>query len=283
MDKNSSDMTPPAIILVGAQLGENIGTVARAMLNFGLTDLRLVNPRPGWQMERARKAASGAESLIDNHRLFDNVADATADIGYLVATTARLRDMVKPVLTPGRVAEEIRARASLSDTAEQVPGGILFGPERTGLTNEDISLADAICRVPLNPEFSSLNLAQAVLLLGYEWFQAGDDTQASSSPMPDTRPATRGEIHAMFAHFEAALDGGGISCPAGEKTSHGAQFTQYVPPRRSYRTGCADISRRDKCAAQMAARGGGCSAETARGSHITRLGRPWRDGVSASK
>ena len=217
MDKNSSDMTSPAIILVGAQLGENIGTVARAMLNFGLTDLRLVNPRPGWQMERARKAASGAESLIDNHRLFDNVADATADVGYLVATTARLRDMVKPVLTPGRVAEEIRARASLSDTAEQVPGGILFGPERTGLTNEDISLADAICRVPLNPEFSSLNLAQAVLLLGYEWFQAGDDTQASSSPMPDTRPATRGEIHAMFAHFEAALDGAGFLAPPEKK------------------------------------------------------------------
>ncbi|NBR78854.1 MAG: hypothetical protein EBT71_02245 [Alphaproteobacteria bacterium] len=184
MDKNSSDMTPPAIILVGAQLGENIGTVARAMLNFGLTDLRLVNPRPGWQMERARKAASGAESLIDNHRLFDNVADATADVGYLVATTARLRDMVKPVLTPGRVAEEIRARASLSDTAERVPGGILFGPERTGLTNEDISLADAICRVPLNPEFSSLNLAQAVLLIGYEWFQTADATPSAQLPVP---------------------------------------------------------------------------------------------------
>ncbi|MGB0342518.1 MAG: RNA methyltransferase [Parvibaculales bacterium] len=217
MDKISSEITPPAIILVGAQLGENIGTVARAMLNFGLTDLRLVNPRPGWQMERARKAASGAESLIDNHRLFDSVPAATADIGYLVATTARLRDMVKPVLTPRRVAEEMRAWVELSNAAGQVPGGILFGPERTGLTNEDISLADAICRVPLNPEFSSLNLAQAVLLLGYEWFQLGDDTAARSSPMPDTRPATRGEIHAMFAHFEAALDGAGFLAPPEKK------------------------------------------------------------------
>jgi len=202
----------PAIILVGAQLGENIGTVARAMLNFGLTDLRLVAPRPGWQMERAKKAAAGAEALIESHQLFDNLAEATADLGYLVATTARLRDMVKPVLTPQNVANELHKRAA-GETGDAAKGGIVFGPERTGLTNEDISLSDAICRVPLNPEFSSLNLAQAVLLLGYEWYQAADDTPHEVAPMPDTRPATRGEVNDMFAHFEAALDAAGFLSP----------------------------------------------------------------------
>lgn len=203
----------PAIILVGSQLGENIGTVARAMLNFGLTDLRLVNPRDGWQYERALKASAGASSLIENHKLFDSVAAATADLGYLVATTARLRDMVKPVLTPARVAEEMRARS-----AHQTPQcGILFGPERTGLDNEDISLADAICRVPLNPDFSSLNLAQAVLLMGYEWYQMADATppmqpkgQVDSA---DTQPATHGEVNAMFTHLETALDAAGFLAP----------------------------------------------------------------------
>lgn len=199
----------PAIILVGSQLGENIGTVARAMLNFGLTDLRLVNPREGWQYERALKASAGASALIENHQLFDSVAAATADLGYVVATTARLRDMVKPVLTPTKVAQEMRARAQ-----DETPRcGLLFGPERTGLENEDISLADAICRVPLNPEFSSLNLAQAVLLLGYEWYQSDDDTPPEFSEMPDTRPATRGEINGMFTHLETALDAAGFLAP----------------------------------------------------------------------
>ena len=128
MEKKSTQAVnaSPAIILVGAQLGENIGTVARAMLNFGLTDLRLVSPRAGWQMERAVKAAAGAEGLIDNHRLFDSVADATADLGFVVATTARQRDMVKPVLTPAKLAVEMHARQN--DTHPQ--SGILFGCER---------------------------------------------------------------------------------------------------------------------------------------------------------
>jgi len=213
MKENMPEFQSPAIILVGAQLGENIGTVARAMLNFGLTDLRLVRPRADWQIDRARKAAAGAESLIDNRALFDTVAEATADLGFLVATTARLRDMVKPVMTPDHVAQQMRVQAGKSATKS----GVLFGPERTGLHNEDISLADAICRVPLNPDFSSLNLAQAVLLIGYEWFKAGDATPPAHLPVPDTRPATRAEVHAMFAHFEAALDAAGFLAPPQKK------------------------------------------------------------------
>ena len=215
MEKKSTQAVnaSPAIILVGAQLGENIGTVARAMLNFGLTDLRLVSPRAGWQMERAVKAAAGAEGLIDNHRLFDSVADATADLGFVVATTARQRDMVKPVLTPAKLAVEMRARQN--DTHPQ--SGILFGCERTGLDNEDISLADAICIVPLNPDFSSLNLAQAVLLMGYEYYQAADETPDTQLDMQDARPATRGEINAMFEHMEAALDAAGFLAPPEKK------------------------------------------------------------------
>ncbi len=205
---------PPAIILVGAQLGENIGTVARAMLNFGLVDLRLVRPRKGWQIGRARKVAAGADALIDNHTLFDTVAEATADLGFLVATTARVRDMVKPVLTPAYAARELHTHTAANSTC-----GILFGPERSGLSNEDISLAAAVCRVPLNPGFSSLNLAQAVLLMGYEWFQASDETPERVVNTPDTRPATRGEINGMFAHFEAALDAAGFLAPLEKKPS----------------------------------------------------------------
>ena len=200
----------PAIILFGSQLGENIGTVARAMLNFGLTDLRLVNPRDGWQYERALKASAGASALIENHKLYDNLAEATQDLGFLVATTARSRDMVKPVLTPQKVAAEMRSRQAETPNLQS---GILFGPERTGLDNEDISLSDAICRVPLNPEFSSLNLAQAVLLLGYEWFQADDTTPEVQQDTPDTRPATRGEVNGMFTHLETALDAAGFLAP----------------------------------------------------------------------
>ena len=211
---NEKSAYPPVIILVGAQLGENIGTVARAMLNFGLTDLRLVNPRPGWQMERALKASAGAEALIENHRLFDIVADAIEDLGYVVATTARLRDMVKPVLTPAKIAQEMHQRQLAN---KSLRCGILFGCERTGLDNEDISMSDAICRVPLNPEFSSLNLAQSVLLMGYEYFQAADSTPEVRLELHEAQPATRGEVNAMFEHLEAALDAAGFLSPPEKK------------------------------------------------------------------
>ncbi len=134
----------PAVILIGPQLGENIGTVARAMLNFGLEDLRLVNPRHGWDVDRAIKASAGADKVVENRKTFTTTAEAIADLGYIVATTARSRDMVKTVLTPEKTAEKIYSHA-----AEGVKSGLMFGPERTGLDNDDISLCDAICTVPL--------------------------------------------------------------------------------------------------------------------------------------
>ncbi len=201
-------MQKPVIILLGTQLGENIGMVARAMLNFGLDELRLVAPRAGWCRERAHKSAAGADALIDAHQAFATLEAAIADLHFLVATTARARDMVKPVVTPQAAIKQIRAH-----NHSGVKTGILFGPERTGLDNEALSHADILCRVPLNPHFSSLNLAQAVLLFAYEWHLYADDTPAHSLPMPDTYPAERGALIAMFAHLEAALDATGFLSP----------------------------------------------------------------------
>jgi tRNA/rRNA methyltransferase len=207
-----SDLAAPTIILVGAQLGENIGTVARAMLNFGLTDLRLVHPRAGWQLDRAIKASAGADALIENRREFDDLDGAIADLDFVVATSARLRDMVKPVMTPARVAVEIQNKARIAAKT-----GIVFGCERTGLDNEDISRADVLCQVPINPDFSSLNLAQAVLLLSYEWYQHANTAVAEDLPLPDTRPAKHAEITGMLTHFEAALDASGFLAPPEKK------------------------------------------------------------------
>ncbi|MEC8476876.1 MAG: RNA methyltransferase, partial [Pseudomonadota bacterium] len=202
----------PAVILIGPQLGENIGTVARAMLNFGLEDLRLVNPRHGWDVDRAIKASAGADKVVENRKTFMTTAEAIADLGYIVATTARSRDMVKTVLTPEKTAKKIYTHA-----AEGVKSGLMFGPERTGLDNDDISLCDEICTVTLNPDFSSLNLAQAVLLMCYVWSNYKDDTEAEVLLMTDTRPANRGELLGMFAHLENALDEAGFLAPPEKK------------------------------------------------------------------
>ena len=147
----------PVIILVEPQLGENIGAAARAMLNCGLTRMRIVRPRDGWPNERALAAASGADAVIQGAEIFDSTSAAIADLNFVLATTARQRDMVKIVLTPEAAAEELHARAAVEHRT-----GILFGPERTGLMNDDIPLADAVVTIPVNPAFSSLNLAQQV-------------------------------------------------------------------------------------------------------------------------
>ncbi len=190
----------PAIILVEPQLGENIGTAARAMLNCGLTDLRLVKPRDGWPSEKARSAASGADKVIDGVRLYDSTAEAIADLTRVYATTARQRGMIKRVATPRRAAGEMRKAAAAGQKI-----GILFGRERTGLENDDIALSDAVIAVPLNPGFASLNLAQAVLLVGYEWFQAGDKTPANQLVVNETRPATKAELLNFFVQLEKRL------------------------------------------------------------------------------
>jgi tRNA/rRNA methyltransferase len=192
---------PPAVILVSPQLAENIGTAARAMLNCGLTDLRLVNPRDPFPNERADRASVGALEIMPPVRIFDSTEAAVADLNMVYATTARERKMVKPVLTPRAVGEKA---VEAGRAGRKV--GLLFGPERTGLEKDDIALADAVVTVPLNPEFTSLNLAQAVLLLGYEWYQAGDNTPPRVLETHGAEPATKEQLYGFFAHFEKALD-----------------------------------------------------------------------------
>jgi tRNA/rRNA methyltransferase len=207
----------PAVILVEPQLGENIGFAARAMANFGLARLRLVAPRDGWPSDRARAAAAGADAIIDAVTVHATVEQAVADLNFLLATTARPRDMVKPVLTLEGAAGELAARAAKGERI-----GILFGQERSGLDNDAISLADAIVTAPVNPDFASLSLPQTVLLVCYEWRRAHSDQptlgRATSCDGPavegldlhGTRPATRAELFGLFAHLEDELDRSGF-------------------------------------------------------------------------
>lgn len=198
----------PAVILVRPQLGENIGTAARAMLNFGLTDLRLVSPRDGWPNAKAVAAAAGADAVIEAARCFDTTAQAVADLHHLYAATARRRDMLKPALTPRRAAAEMRRQLDRGERS-----GLLFGPEKAGLDNDDVALADVIVQVPLNPAFSSLNLAQAVLVTGYEWFLVGDRTPAVALDPGVHRPATRAELEGFLVQLEVALTENGFLRP----------------------------------------------------------------------
>jgi tRNA/rRNA methyltransferase len=195
----------PAIILVNPQLGENIGTAARAMANCGLDDLRLVAPRDGWPNDKAIAAASGADAILHKAGLFPNVPAALADLAHVYASTARDRYMVKRIVTAHRAAAEMRGFVAAGE-----PCGILFGPERTGLVNDDIALADTVLTVPLNPAFSSLNLAQAVLVVGYEWFSAADDSPAETHHTGSSRPANKAELMRFFDHFEEELENSGF-------------------------------------------------------------------------
>ena len=171
------DETAPVVILVRPQLADNIGACARAMANGGLFRLRLVAPRDGWPQEKAWRTASGADRILDELTLHPTVADAVADLHHVFATCPRPRHIVKPVLTARGAAAELR---SISDRG--LRSGILFGPERAGLDNDDMAEADALVRYPLNPAFMSLNLAQAVMIMGYEWWVAGDATTPGADP-----------------------------------------------------------------------------------------------------
>ena len=193
--------TGPAIVLVAPQMGENIGAAARAMLNCGLSDLRLVNPRDGWPNERADAMSSGALEKMPPVRVHDSTSAAIADCHFVLATTARTREMVKPVFTPREAAAELRRRVN-----EGQKTALLFGGERAGLDNDDVALAHGVVTIPLNPAFASLNLGQAVLLTSYEWFASGDATPARQMLTGDSAPATQDELEGLFGRFEAELE-----------------------------------------------------------------------------
>jgi tRNA/rRNA methyltransferase len=193
----------PVIVLVRPQLGQNIGKAARAMLNFGLTEMRLVAPRDGWPNPDAGPAASGADVVLEQAQLFDTVAAAIADCGQVFASTVRRRDLVMPVLGPDEMAGRIRAVPTRS--------AILFGPERSGLETEDVALANAIVTVPINPKFGSLNLAQAVILLAYEWSRTGDFSQPPAKELEV--PAPHNELDGLIAQLDESLENKGYFHP----------------------------------------------------------------------
>lgn len=186
----------PVIVLVRPQLGENIGKAARAMLNFGLTEMRLVAPRDGWPNPSAGPAAAGADIVLDSAQVFGTLAEAVSDCANVYATTVRKRGVTKPVVTPEQAASEVHAGAGRS--------AYVFGPERSGLETEDVALARAILTVPINPEFGSLNLAQAVILCAYEWSkQTGLSQPTVEDLLP---PAPQEELEGLIGHFERLLE-----------------------------------------------------------------------------
>ncbi len=189
----------PVIVLVNPQLGENIGTAIRAMTNFGLTELRLVNPRDGWPSETAKAAAAGADHVVEGAQVFDTLEEALHDMSFVYATSARNRDMLKPVKGPGEAIATLRLRHQRGEKT-----GILFGRERAGLSNEEIALADEIVTFPVNPAFASLNIAQAVLLMSYEWLRSGD--AEIPFEIPASVPATKEDLFGFYNHLENALE-----------------------------------------------------------------------------
>ena len=204
-----SDNTQPGFVLVRPQMGENIGAAARAMWNFGLDRMRVVDPRDGWPNTRAVAMASGAGRLLDEALLCEDTARALEHCTYVFATTARQRDLTKPVFSPEAAMTEAAKRIS---EGQQV--AVMFGPERAGLENEDIARANAIINVPVNPDFPSLNLAQCVLLLGYEWQRARGQITARRDEMAKTDWASNAEIEALSVHYEDRLEEAGFFFPA---------------------------------------------------------------------
>ena len=205
---------PPIILLVEPQLVENIGMTARAMMNTGLCELRLVNPRDPWPLgevhrQRMAAASSGADAILENAKVFATLEEAIADLNFVYATTGRTHDMVNRIMTPRAATPDMIARSARGEKI-----GVMFGRERTGLVNDYIVLANAKITIPLNPEFSSLNLAQAVLLIGYEWYQAQEETKSRAPDdylhLGGSTPATREEYLNFFHRLESALDEAGF-------------------------------------------------------------------------
>ena len=207
----TAPLTPPAVILSQPQMGENVGAAARAMKNFGLSELRLIAPKCGWPNDKAQMVASGSADIIERTRVFDDTAAALGDCQLVLATTARDRDILREILTPEAAAKRLREAAR-----EGIKTAILFGGERAGLTNEEMDLADAAITIP-TAEFSSLNLGQAVLLLGYEWLKAADATPPSRTRPTIAKPASRFELTGLFEHLEKELDAAQFLYPPEKK------------------------------------------------------------------
>ncbi|MFK7881233.1 RNA methyltransferase [Roseobacter sp.] len=199
----------PAFVLVRPQMGENIGAAARAMWNFGLDRMRIVSPRDGWPNQNAVAMASGAGRVLDNAQLSDALPAAIGDCSFVFATTARARDLTKPVFSP-EAAMQLAARK----IAEGQRVAVLFGPERAGLENSDIAQANAIISVPVNPQFASLNLAQCVLLVGYEWQRAVGSVTHETNEMAGTVWAETAEVEHLAQHYEDRLEEAGFFFPA---------------------------------------------------------------------
>jgi len=209
----------PSVILVEPQIAENVGMVARAMANFGLDDMRVINPRDGWPSEKARAVASGASAIVDGASVHCDLRQSIADMHYVVATTARQRDMRKPILTPEQAAAEMRTRIAAGQKC-----AYLFGRERNGLQSDEIADAHAVVMIPVNPKFASLNLAQAVLLLSYAWLRSGDEATLGRVTVHDRHlqpglhlghdvPAKNEELQGFFGHLERLLDERGFFSP----------------------------------------------------------------------
>src|SRR5258708_4028147 len=191
----------PIVVLVEPQLGENIGTAARAMANFGLRRLRLVRPRDAWPNVHARRAASGADAVLDGAALYDSPQAALADCSFVLATTARAHDQAKPVIGPAEAAREMAPRLAAGETV-----AVMFGRERWGLMNDEVGLADRVVTFPVNPPFASLNLAQAVLVIAYEWHKIPTGA-ALPFAMPRRSPgAGKEQLFAFFASLERELE-----------------------------------------------------------------------------
>jgi tRNA/rRNA methyltransferase len=214
-------MTPPAVILSQPQMGENVGATARAMKNFGLSELRLIAPKMEWPNDRAQILASGAGDILDRAQIHADAAGALADFQLILATTARGRDVTREVLTPQAAAQRLRQASEAG-----LKTALLFGGERAGLDNDEISLCDALITIPTAPlpqvksteiKAGSLNLGQAVLLLGYEWLKSADETPASRIRPSIAVPASRQELVDLFEHLERELDAGGFFFPPAKK------------------------------------------------------------------
>ena len=202
----------PAVILVNPQLGENIGAAARAMLNFGLTDLRLVAPRDGWPNPASEATAAGATSVLQNAKVYETTADAVADLSFILAATARRRELEIPVIGTGDVGAILQAHETSGTRT-----GILFGPEKAGLKNEDVVLCNQILTYPINPAFQSLNLAQAVGVFGYIWKSAEGTAPPAVFDRAPSEAASREDLVRMFEHLEDELEKAGFFFPAAKK------------------------------------------------------------------